>query len=60
MMNCKLHRYKCQLVDFSSKVMKTEYILANCQSDAIIIMADKYKKIIDRLGYDIKVTLMID
>lgn len=59
MNNIKLNKYKCELLDFQRNVIKMEYILANCHSDAIVIFVDKYKKVIDKMGYDIRTTMIL-
>ena len=59
MINTKLNKYKVQGITFAGDVIKTEYILANSSSDAMIIFIDKYCKMINKQSLDIRCTLYL-
>lgn len=60
MNHIKLHRYICYLINFNGDVVKTDRVLANCQSDAIVMCADKYARLIDKQSLNIRTCKLPD
>lgn len=60
MNNIKLRRFCCYLTDADKNLVKREYVLACCKSDAMVIMIDKYKRLIDRNNYCVTCTCDLD